>query len=207
MNEMLKFILLAIFAYLLGSIPFGYIVGKINKVDVFQIGSKSASSTNISRTLGWRWATVSALLDFSKGLLPAYLARINLTNEWLVIVVALLPMIGQVFPVFLHFRGGKGASAYYGAISGLIGLHYFLLFFLALPIILLITRRMSLANMVFSWLLTLAIFIFSVIIKLQAFLISYVVFALIGALFMLVAMRENIDRLIKGKEPETPMKW
>jgi glycerol-3-phosphate acyltransferase PlsY len=207
MSETLKFVLLAIFAYLLGSVPFGYIIGKINKVDVLQIGSHSASSTNVSRALGWRWATVSAALDFSKGLLPAYLARMNLSNEWLVVVVALLPMVGQVFPIFLHFRGGKGASTYYGAISGLIGLHYFIIFFPVLPILLLVTRRMSLTNIIFSWLLTIAIFLFATVIKPNAFPISYAVFALIGALFMLVAMRENIDRLIKSKEPETPLKW
>jgi len=66
MGETLKFILLAGFAYLLGSVPFGYIIGKINKVDVLQIGSKSASSTNVSRALGWRWASISALLDFQR---------------------------------------------------------------------------------------------------------------------------------------------
>ncbi|MGC8575724.1 MAG: glycerol-3-phosphate acyltransferase [Caldisericum sp.] len=207
MSEHLKFILLSIFAYLLGSVPFGYIVGKINRVDVLQIGSHSASSTNVSRALGWRWATISAALDFSKGLLPSYLARISLSNQWLVVIVSLLPMVGQVFPIFLRFRGGKGASTYYGAISGLIGLHYFILFFPALPILLLITRRMSLTNIIFSWLLTIAVFLFSTVIKPNAFPISYAIFALIGAIFMLIAMRENIDRLIKNKEPETPLKW
>lgn len=207
MNEFIKFLLLSVCAYLLGSIPFGFIIGKVNKVDVLQIGSKSASSTNVSRALGWRWATVSALLDFSKGLLPAYLARVNLSNQWFVIIVAILPMVGQVFPVFLHFRGGKGASAYYGAISGLIGLHYFLIFFPALPIVLLITRRMSLSNIIFSWWLTLGIAILTLLVKPPKFPLSYAIFSLLGALFMILAMRENIDRLVKGKEPETPLKW
>ncbi len=207
MSELVKFLILSVFAYLVGSIPFGFIIGKINKVDVLQIGSKSASSTNVSRALGWRWATVSALLDFSKGLLPAYLARVNLSNQWLVVVVAILPMVGQVFPIFLHFRGGKGASAYYGAISGLIGLHYFLIFFPALPIILLVIRRMSLSNIVFAWWLTLGVFLLTLFVKPPKFPLSYAIFSLLGALFMIVAMRENIDRLVKGKEPETPLKW
>ena len=131
----------------------------------------------------------------------------NLTNEWLVIIVAILPMVGHVFPVYLNFKGGKGAATFYGGVSGLIGLRYFVLFFPALPIILLITRRMSLTNMIFSWLLTGAIFVFSVIIKPHALPVSYVVYSFVGAVFMLFAMRENIDRLIKGKEPETPLKW
>jgi len=172
MGETLKFILLAGFAYLLGSVPFGYIIGKINKVDVLQIGSKSASSTNVSRALGWRWASISALLDFQKVFYLSYLARMNLTNQWLVIIVAILPMVGHVFPIYLHFRGGKGAATFYGGISGLIGLRYFVLFFPALPIILLITRRMSITNMIFSWLLTAAIFVFSVIIKPHALPVS-----------------------------------
>jgi len=116
-------------------------------------------------------------------------------------------MVGQVFPVFLHFRGGKGASTFYGAISGLIGLRYFILFFPALPIILLITRKMSLTNIIFSWLLTVAVFVFTTVVRPQAFPLSYAIFSLIGALFMLVAMRENIERLTKGKEPDTPLKW
>jgi len=131
----------------------------------------------------------------------------NLTNQWLVIIVAILPMVGHVFPIYLHFRGGKGAATFYGGVSGLIGLRYFVLFFPALPIILLITKKMSLTNIIFSWLLTGAIFVFSIIIKPHALPVSYAVYAFIGAVFMLFAMRENIDRLIKGKEPETPLKW
>jgi len=201
----IRFIALSIFAYLVGSIPFGYIVGKINGVDVLTFGSKSASSTNVSRALGWRWAIISALLDFSKGALPAYLARVYLTNEWLIIIVALLPMVGQVLPIFLRFRGGKGASSFYGATLGLIGPKYFVCFFPAALLIFLLTKKTSLTNMIFSWLLFVLIAIFSVFIHI--FPISYIVFSAIGAGFLLFALRENIKRLSQGKEPDTPVKW
>ncbi|MGC8721510.1 MAG: glycerol-3-phosphate acyltransferase [Caldisericaceae bacterium] len=200
-----KFIGLSIFAYLLGSIPFGYIVGRLNKVDVLTLGSKSASSTNVSRALGWRWALVSALLDFSKGALPAYLGRLFLTNEWFVIIVALLPMLGQVFPIFLKFRGGKGASSFYGATLGLIGARYFVYFFPAALLIFALTKKTSLTNMIFSWLLFILIVIFSAF--LHIFPTSYIFFAGAGATFLLVALRENLKRLSEGKEPDTPLKW
>ncbi len=204
---MINFILLLIFAYLLGSIPFGYLVGKINGVDVLKIGSKSASSTNVSRALGWRWGVVSAILDFSKGVLPAYLAKVNHLNQWQVIIVALLPMVGQVMPIFLKFRGGKGASSFYGATLGLIGPKYFVYFFPILLILFLITRKTSLTNMIFSWVLVALMFIFYRLISPSVFPVSYVVFAAIGASFLLFALRENIKRITKGTEPETPVKW
>jgi glycerol-3-phosphate acyltransferase PlsY len=204
---MIKFILLAIFAYLIGSIPFGYLIGKLKGVDVLTMGSKSASSTNVSRVLGWRWATVSAALDFAKGALPAYLGRVYLTNEWQIVVVALLPMVGQVLPIFLKFRGGKGASSFYGATLGLIGIKYSIYFFPALILLFLITKKTSLTNMLFSWLLVVLIVIFSIVIVPHVFPISYIVFAIIGACFLLFALRENIKRLSEGTEPDTPVKW
>jgi len=204
---MINFILLSIFAYLLGSIPFGYLVGRVNGVDVLKIGSNSASSTNVSRALGWRWGVVSAILDFSKGALPAYIAKMYLANQWQLIIVALLPMVGQVLPIFLKFRGGKGASSFYGATLGLIGPKYFVYFFPILLVLFLITRKMSLTNMIFSWILVALMFIFSVLVLPPVFPLSYVVFAAIGASFLLFALRENIKRITKGTEPETSVKW
>ncbi|MCX6097890.1 MAG: glycerol-3-phosphate acyltransferase [Caldiserica bacterium] len=161
----MTFIVLAIGAYLLGSIPFGFLVGKWKGVDVLQIGSKSASSTNVSRALGWKWGVVSALLDFSKGFLPAYLATLLLSSQWQVVAVALLPMVGQVLPVFLRFKG----------------------------------RKTSLANLIFPWILVVLMYIF--------FPLYYVIFAVLGASFLAFALRGNIRRLIKGTEPDTPLKW
>lgn len=204
---MIRFIFLSIFSYTVGSIPSGYLVGKLHGINVFKVGSKSASSTNVARVLGWRWAILSAVLDFSKGVLFAYLAKSFLASEWQIILVAILPMIGQVLPVFLKFRGGKGASTFYGSVCGLIGIKYFVFFFPVFLALLLITKKTSLANIIFSWILIFLVFIFSVVIVPPVFPISYLAFTVIGASFLLFALRENIQRLLQGKEPDTPFKW
>ena len=198
-KKTMTFIALAIGAYLLGSIPFGFLVGQWKGVDVLQIGSKSASSTNVSRALGWKWGSVSALLDFSKGFLPAYLATVLLSSHWQIVIVALLPMVGQVFPVFLRFNGGKGASTFYGATLALVGPWYFVCFFPILVLIFLVTRKTSLANLIFPWILAVLTYVF--------FPSYYAIFAVLGASFLTFALRGNIRRLIEGIEPDTPLKW
>lgn len=195
----MTFIALAIAAYLLGSIPFGFLVGRWRGVDVLQIGSKSASSTNVSRALGWKWGTVSALLDFTKGWLPAYLGVRLLPFHWQIVVVALLPMVGQVFPIFLHFRGGKGASTFYGATLAMIGPLYFVWFFPILVLIFAVTRKTSLSNLLFPWILVVLTYIFLPL--------YCAIFTVVGASFLTFALRGNIRRLLKGTEPDTPLTW
>jgi glycerol-3-phosphate acyltransferase PlsY len=196
---MMAFIALAIGAYLLGSIPFGFLVGKLKGVNVLRIGSKSASSTNVSRALGWKWGVVSGVLDFSKGFFPAFLAKTLLSSHWQIVIVALLPMVGQVFPIFLRFKGGKGASTFYGATLALIGPRYFVCFFPILVLIFVVTRKTSLANLVFPWVLVVLMYIF--------FPLYYAIFALSGASFLAFALRGNIKRLCTGTEPDTPLRW
>ncbi|MCE5193620.1 MAG: glycerol-3-phosphate acyltransferase [Candidatus Cryosericum sp.] len=195
----MTFIAIAVGAYLLGSIPFGFLVGRWRGVDVLEIGSKSASSTNVSRALGWKWGAVSALLDFSKGFLPAYLGVRFLSSHWQIVVVALLPMVGQVYPIFLRFKGGKGASTFYGAALALIGPLYFVCFAPILLLIFAVTRKTSLANLLFSWILVVLMYIFLPL--------YCAIFAVGGASFLTFALRGNIQRLLKGAEPDTPLKW
>jgi glycerol-3-phosphate acyltransferase PlsY len=193
-------VLLSISAYLLGSISFGFLIGKLKGVDIRKIGSKSTTSTNVARALGWRWGIISAILDFSKGVVPTLLAKIYLFNHpWQIIIIALLPTVGHVLPVWLKFRGGKGASTFYAATLTLIGLKYFLLFFLFWILILAITKTMSMANILFPWVLVILISLF--------FPLYYVVFAFLGASFLLFAFRENIKRIKEGIEPKISFRW
>lgn len=196
---MIKFILLSIFAYLWGSISFGFIIAKIRGVDVRTIGSKSTSTTNVSRALGWRWGVVSAVLEFSKGVIPALLALYYLTNDWQIIIVCLLPVLGHVFPVWLKFKGGKGAAPFFGAVAVLIGLKFFLIFFVLWLLILFITRIMSLTNIIFPWILSVLLLIF--------FPLSYFIYGVLGSILIMFALRENIKRLSQGVEPKVSFKW
>jgi len=196
---MKEFILFSIFAYFLGSIPFAFLIGKLKGVDIREIGSKSTTSTNVARALGWRWGVVSALLDFSKGILPIFLAKKYLFNPWQIIIVGLLPVAGHVLPVWLNFRGGKGVATFYAATLGLIGPKNFFSLFPIWILILVISRIISLTNLLFSWLLVIWSFFFLPR--------PYFVFTLSAAIFLIFAFRENIKRLKEGKEPKTPFKW
>jgi len=194
-----NFILLSIFAYLLGSIPFGFLIGKLKGIDIRKIGSKSTTSTNVARALGWRWGAISAILDFSKGIIPVLLAKTYLFNPWQIIIVALLPTVGHVLPVWLKFRGGKGAATFYASTLVLIGPKYFLPLLPILILILVLTKTISMANIIFPWILVIFISIF--------FPLPYQIYALLGASFLLFALRENIKRIKEGIEPKTSFRW
>ncbi len=196
---MTTFILLAIFAYLFGSISFGFLIAKIRGVDVRTIGSKSTSTTNVSRALGWRWGLISAVLELSKGIIPAYLALKYLTNDWQIITIFLLPVVGHVFPIWLKFKGGKGAAPFFGAAAVLVGPKLFFIFLPVWILILLFSRIMSLTNIIFPWIFAIFLFFF--------FPFPYFIYGVLGALLITIALRENIKRLSKGEEPKVSFRW
>jgi glycerol-3-phosphate acyltransferase PlsY len=192
-------VLLSIFAYLLGSIPFGFIIPKIKGIDIRTIGSKATSATNVSRALGWRWGLLSGGLDIFKGAIPSYLALNYLTNGWQIIGVSLLPVFGHIFPVWLKFKGGRGAATFFGATAVLIGPKFFSLFFLIWILILALSKIMSLANLLFPWILSILLFIF--------FPFPYFIYGILAASLITFALRENIKRLRQGVEPRVSFRW
>jgi len=195
---MIKFILLSIFAYLFGSVSFGHVIAGFKKIDLTKIGSGSPTATNVARALGWRWGIVSALLDLSKGIIPAYLALKYLGNEWQIIICAFLPTVGHIFPIFFKFKGGRGATTFFGASLVLTGPKFFIPLFLIWILIFSLTKITGLTNLIFPWIL--AIFLY---LK-QPF--SYFVFGILGASLMTFALRNNLKRLISRSEPKTPLK-
>lgn len=104
--------LTTVMAYLLGSIPFGYLLVRWRKgIDVRSTGSKSIGATNVMRNLGWGGFMVTFLLDFGKGVASVVLAQ-KLTGHdpvW-VGAAAFAPLAGHCYPVFLKFRGGKAVA-------------------------------------------------------------------------------------------------
>jgi len=118
-------------AYLLGSIPFGFIIAKLHGKDLRSIGSGNIGATNVSRTLGRRWAYLCFLLDVLKGLVPmlailfltaplsaqSYVGRVVLL--WLWLAVGCAAILGHIFPIYLKFKGGKGVATSFGVALGL----------------------------------------------------------------------------------------
>lgn len=108
--------------YLCGSIPFGLIIGKINKIDIREHGSGNIGATNVLRTLGKKWGYTCFILDLLKGLLPVIgfemLAKKNgfSSAEYIPAIAVVSTVLGHIFSIFLKFKGGKGIATSAGAI-------------------------------------------------------------------------------------------
>lgn len=98
-------------AYLLGAIPFSYIVGRFKGVNLLEVGSKSSGATNVYRTLGLKYAVIAFLLDMFKGYVAMWFAyNINGHDNAWVVLAGLAAMVGHTLTPFLGFRGGKGVA-------------------------------------------------------------------------------------------------
>jgi len=195
------FVGVALMGYLLGSIPFGVIIGRRSaKVDVRQFGSGSMGATNVLRVAGKKAAALVTILDLSKGILAVVFAGLIFSGDYLMVsaqvVAALAAVAGHNWPGFLKFKGGRGVATFFGG-----------LFALCLPAALfgggvliiaaVLTRYVSLGSIAGA-LGTCAILVPLTIIK--GFPIEYLVYTLIGATFIIVMHRDNIARLISGTE-------
>ena len=124
---MLTFALVVIGSYLLGSIPFGYLAGRIAGVDIRKCGSGNVGATNVIRTLGKAYGYPVFVADFLKGfgavkmsmLIATRLQLESNSSEMFGIVAAISSVLGHSFPVWLHFKGGKGVATSAGALFGL----------------------------------------------------------------------------------------
>ena len=112
-------------AYLAGSIPFGWLIGKMRGVDIRKHGSRNIGATNCGRVCGAPWGVLAFLLDVAKGFAPVFLAATywaphgSRVAYGLLVAVAIAPILGHVFPVWLRFRGGKAVAASLGVLLAL----------------------------------------------------------------------------------------
>src|SRR5215471_19196901 len=114
-------------SYLIGAIPFGYLVARGRGVDILKQGSGNIGATNVGRVLGRPFGVLVFLLDFAKGAVPALLARLwasryalELPPDSLPVAAAVAAFLGHLFPIYLRFRGGKGVATAAGAVSVLL---------------------------------------------------------------------------------------
>ncbi|MDA0713583.1 MAG: glycerol-3-phosphate 1-O-acyltransferase PlsY [bacterium] len=144
-------LLLFVFAYLLGSIPFGLILSNyFKKVDPRNIGSGNIGATNVIRAAGFKVGLLTFILDFSKGAIPVWLALSLGFSYESQAVVGLLAVIGHCFPVWLSFSGGKGVATGFGVIlvlSLLLAGITYLGFLIAFSISYRFTKQVSFASL------------------------------------------------------------
>ena len=144
----MEYLIIALGSYLLGSIPFGFILTKIFlKKDIRDIGSGNIGATNALRT-GHKGLGYSTLvLDIAKAILPVLYVKLNYPDY--IFIASLCAFLGHVFPIWLRFKGGKGVATYIGILFS-INLIYGLIFILSWAVTFIISRYSSLSSIVAS---------------------------------------------------------
>jgi glycerol-3-phosphate acyltransferase PlsY len=185
-------IFLVLFGYVLGSVPTGYLVGRLLGVDVRKVGSGNIGTANVLRAAGKRAAILTLAGDMLKGLIPVVVARLLVTNDWLIAAVAFAAVIGHCWPVFLRFKGGKAVATGAGTTIGLapmIGLGLFAFWWA----VVLVSRYTSLG--------AISVMVVSPIVFLIAGQpLPYVLYTIVGGALVLWRHRENARALINGTE-------
>ncbi|MEJ5339333.1 MAG: glycerol-3-phosphate 1-O-acyltransferase PlsY [Aquificaceae bacterium] len=186
-------VLLVLFAYLYGSVLFGEHIAKAKGIDIRSVGSGNVGATNVGRALGKKYALLVFLLDFSKGLLPMFLARLYFGLEsWTAFFVGLASLLGHMYPVFHNFRGGKGVATAFGTLTAIspfiaiVSLAFWGLIFRWKGIV-------SLASLSAS---ALAVFL----LLFSGYPLRILLMALLMFFFVLYRHRENLIRLMEGRE-------
>jgi acyl phosphate:glycerol-3-phosphate acyltransferase len=132
-------ILSIVIAYLLGSIPFAYIIGKLGGLDVRQVGDKNVGTFNVFRHGGMAAGIATLVADVGKGSLAIVLAMLLSETELVVFAAGVAAVIGHNWPVFLHFRGGRGLAVVIGALLALLPIE--MLISAAISLVVLYTTR------------------------------------------------------------------
>jgi len=197
--------LLLLTAYLLGSIPTGYLAGRLLKgIDIREIGSGSTGATNVLRNLGKGPAIVVLLIDAAKGVGAVALVRgfFALTGSsvlpetwkpWLVAVVALAAMLGHSKSIWINFTGGKSAA------TGL-GVLFAMSWSVALSVLVLFVGVVSLSRIVSLGSMTAAIAV-AVLMIVLAQPLPYQIFGVVAGLYVILRHQANIQRIFAGTEP------
>lgn len=183
-------------SYVIGSIPFGMLIGALRGVDVRRVGSGNIGATNVYRSLGPWWGLLVFALDFLKGFLPVLATRGWFEGQPVTVCLAATAVIvGHIWSCFLGFRGGKGIATGVGtvmAISPLAGL----LALVVWAIVLALYRYVSVASLV----ATVSVGYWLGIDPARGGF--YVLWALVMAILMVYTHRGNLARLASGTEPK-----
>ena len=203
-----KFFLFILAGYLIGGIPFGYLIGRMRGVDVRTVGSKNIGATNVYRTVGHKWGFLAFFCDFLKGLLPTIAALVmvgqhpaffempdQIVRE-LPVAVGLACVIGHTLTPYMKFKGGKGVATAFGMLVAQIP-WLALIAFALFVVTVWLSHYISLGSILAAAFLAVVIWIPT---PLAAPTLSLrIVMSLLG-FFVIYKHRSNIGRLVKGCE-------
>lgn len=184
-------------AYIIGSIPTGYIIVKLfTGQDIRKSGSGSTGATNVKRVMGKKWFFIVMFLDAFKGALPVILAKLFATtfihSGLIPVLCAIAVILGHSKSIFLKFTGGKSVASGVGTIIAL-NWQVGLIIALTWSIITYISKYVSIGSII-------ALAISPILMYLFHEPIAYILYCVLGAIYITYLHRENILRLIKGTE-------
>jgi glycerol-3-phosphate acyltransferase PlsY len=203
-----------VLAYLVGSVPFGYIAGRLNGLDIRKHGSCNVGATNVGRLLGRRWGLTVFAADVLKGAIPSFIAArcletwLGLTGPtmfavWM--VSAFGAIAGHVWPIWLKLRGGKGVATSLGVVLALYPFFTWpgLAALAAWIVVTLISRYVSLGSIIAA-----GVFIVTLVAMSLAIggawspgeIWPLLIFAALMAALVVLRHRGNISRLLAGTE-------
>jgi acyl phosphate:glycerol-3-phosphate acyltransferase len=185
--------LLVLFAYLLGSVPTGFILGSLAGVDVRKTGSGNVGATNVARVVGKRHGILTLVADIAKGFIPIAVAFSLGLTPTATAFVGIAAFLGHLYPVFLRFQGGKGVATALGVFLGL-GPWATLVLMAIFVLVVLATRVVSLSSIVAAAFAPIVFWFFfhSPILTGTSLFI---------AVMIILRHRGNIQRLLLGTEP------
>jgi len=189
----MEFLVIIISSYLIGSIPFGFILTKIFlKKDIREIGSGNIGATNALRTGNKSLGYATLALDILKAIVPVLYIKFNF-NEFLYIT-SLCVFLGHVFPIWLKFKGGKGVATYVGILFA-INIYFSLIFIITWLITFALSKFSSLSSLIASISVPIYLLILSQL--------DQVIFFTIMFVLIFFTHRENIKRLKNKEETKT----
>lgn len=210
----LLLVAVAVIGYLLGAIPFGLFIGKLfAKKDIREVGSGKIGMTNVMRTAGKKAAAISLVLDVFKGALAVIIAVFIFRDEKAMtglftpyesaqVIAALAAIAGHTWSVFLKFKGGRGVATFFGGLAALYwpaaiigGIFVFGIGYR--------TKYMSLGSIigaVVAFVLIMALSVLKINFLGPSPAFEYVVYTMVGSIFIYVMHRDNILRLLNGTE-------
>lgn len=192
---MLNSLIFAILTYLFSSIPFGLLIGKIfYKIDVRKAGSFNIGATNVMRLCGKIAGITTFLLDGLKGAIPVWICKMLFTGDFFY-VIAIISIIGHIFPIYLKFQGGKGVAT-----------TIMVLFAINLQIGILAIGIWSISLLLFGFsslssiLMSILLIPFSLALSISQNNYGITIFNLVFASLILIKHNQNIKRLLQKKE-------
>ncbi len=199
-------ILILLLSYLIGSVPFGYLAGRMNGVDLRKEGSGNIGATNALRVIGKKWGLAVFFMDAFKGFVAVRLALFLVGRipeaaeyaEFYAILAAATCVAGHSFPVWLKFQGGKGVATSAGSLFGVVPIAAFAIF-LVWVVVFETTRYVSLASVVAALALPVAVGILIYLGQTQGTVLLY--FSAAMTALVVWRHRSNLARLLEGTEP------